>query len=524
MTRNPIRALLPLVVPACGGGLSETPSPVAGGHGLDWRASGPRSHMRHLVCLALLSLAPCASSCAGVSAPRTQEWSRFRGPNGDGNSSTTGLPDALGPEQNLRWRTPLVAGHSSPVLGVDCVFVTGADERGLVVLCLERASGAVRWERRLERARTQEVYPANGSATPSPTTDGKNVYAFFPEFGLVSLDAQGQERWRLPLGPFASFYGMAGSPILAGSTLVLLCDQQRGSFLLGVDAASGAPRWRTERKGMIESWTTPVLYPSEAAPEAVLVFGTYFVSAYSVATGAELWRQGGFGYTPVCSPILAGSAEAPTLYASVPFQAEQPMPDFATLAGGADADRDGKVTKAELGDSELAEHFGWIDADEDGFIVAEEWSAVTTGMGSKDYGLVALRVGGGSEPPRELWRHKRGLPSISTPLVSDGILYLAKEGGLLTTLDAASGAELGFRRLEEAPGGYDASPVAADGKVFLASNEGQLVVLAAGAEPRVLSTCELGETIHATPALGDGALFVRTEAALYCFARPAVGR
>ena len=142
------------------------------------------------------------------------------------------------------------------------VFLTGADEKGLAVLCLERDSGAVRWERRLERAHTQEVYPANGSATPSPTTDGQNVYAFFPEFGLVSFDSAGKERWRLPLGPFVSFYGMAGSPILAGDTLVQLCDQQQGSFLIAVDAASGKQRWRTERTGLIESWTTPVLLPA----------------------------------------------------------------------------------------------------------------------------------------------------------------------------------------------------------------------------------------------------------------------
>lgn len=475
--------------------------------------------MQRSALLALLTLAPAAHPHAGAPSQAQEEWSRFRGPNGSGTSSTTGLPDAIGPEQNLRWRTPLVAGHSSPVLGADSVFVTGADEKGLVVLSLARDTGAVRWERRLERARTQEIYRANGSATPSPTTDGQNVYAFFPELGLVSFDAAGKERWRLPLGPFVSFYGMAGSPILAGNTLVLLCDQQQGSFLLGVDAASGAQRWRTERKGMIESWTTPVLYPSAAAPEAVLVFGTYFVAAYSLATGAELWRQGGLGYTPVCSPVLRESAEAPTLYASVPFQAEQPMPDFATMAGGSDADKDGKLSHAELAESDMGEHFGWVDADKDGFIVAEEWAAVTAGMSSKDYGLVAFRVGSGEEPARELWRHKRGLPSISTPLVSGGILYLAKEGGLLTTLDAESGKELGFRRLEEAPGGYDASPVAADGKLFLASSEGQLVILSAGPEPAVLSRCDLGEAIHATPALGGGALFVRTEAALYCFAR-----
>jgi len=448
-----------------------------------------------------------------------QEWSRFRGPNGSGTVEAGALPASFGPEENLRWRTPVAAGQSSPVLGEDAVFLTGADEAGLVVACLERESGKPRWERRLERAYTQEVYPANGSATPSPVTDGRNVYAFFPELGLVSFDAQGKERWRLPLGPFHSFYGMAGSPILAGDTLVLLCDQQRGSFLLAVEAATGKQRWRTERKGLIESWTTPVLHPSRH-PESILVFGTFFVCAYSLETGTESWRFGGVGYTPVCSPVLGEDAEGATLFASVPFHAEGgPLPDFASLCADLDADKDGKLVKEELEGSELAEHFGWADADEDGFIVEAEWDFVSKGMSSKDYGLVALRLGAGEgEQPEELWRAKRGLPSIATPLFLDGLLYLVKSGGMLTLVDAASGEEVGFQRLEEAAGTYDASPVAADGKLFLASQEGRLTVLTTGPEPKVLASSDLGEAIHATPAIGAGALYVRTEAALYCFA------
>src|SRR5262245_50166564 len=223
--------------------------------------------MHTIAALSILSLASLAGPASA------QEWPRFRGPNGAGTSATTGLPENFGKEKNLRWRTPLVAGHSSPVLGAGTVFLTGADKEGLVVLCLSSDTGAVRWEQRLERERTQEVFRANGSATPTPATDGQNVYAFFPELGLISLDARGEERWMLPLGPFVSFYGMASSPILAGNTLVLQCDQQQGSFLLAVDAATGKQRWRTERTGLIESWTTPVLVPS-VAPESVLAGGT----------------------------------------------------------------------------------------------------------------------------------------------------------------------------------------------------------------------------------------------------------
>jgi outer membrane protein assembly factor BamB len=467
--------------------------------------------MHSFLALSILSLAL-------PTPPGAQEWPRFRGPNGAGASASTGLPETFGKEKNLRWRAPLVAGHSSPVLGTGTVFLTGADEEGLVVLSLAADTGAVRWEQRLDRVHEQEVFAANGSATPSPTTDGRNVFAFFPELGLISFDAEGGERWMLPLGPFVSFYGMAASPILAGNTLVLLCDQQQGSFLLGVDAATGKQRWRTERAGLIESWTTPVLYPS-AAPESVLVLGTFFVCAYSPATGAEQWRVGSVGYTPVCSPVLWERPEGALFFASVPFHAEGgPMPSFESMASESDKDKDGKLAKAELAGSDMGPHFGWADANKDDFIDAREWKFICDGMSSQDYGLVALQLGGKeAKEAKELWRAKRGLPAIASPLLLDGILYLVKSGGMLTTIDALSGKELGFQRLEEAGGEYDASPVAADGKLFLASQEGRVTVLAAGPEPKVLSSCDLGETIHATPAIGAGALFVRTDAALYCF-------
>ena len=460
--------------------------------------------------LRTLALLPLVSTLAAA-----QEWPRFRGPNGSGTSSATGLPERFGPDENLRWRTPLVGGHSSPVLGEGVVFVTGADERGLVVACIARETGAVRWEQRLERARTQEVYHANGSATPTPATDGANVYAFFPELGLVSLDSAGKERWRLPLGPFHSWYGMGGSPILAGDTLVLLCDQQQGSFLLAVDAATGKQRWRTERKGLIESWTTPVVHPA-ARPERILTLGTFFVCSYSLATGAEEWRAGRLGYTPICSPLVWERPEGALLLASVPNGAEEGgLPSFESLCADKDANKDGKLARAEMAGSDLAEHFGWADANSDDVIDAAEWKFIADGWSNKDFGLVAFTLG--AKVPEEKWRAKRGLPYIPTPLLLDGLVHMVKSGGILTTLDAASGAELASLRIEGAIGDYEASPVGADGKLFLASADGRVTVLAAGREPKVLSTCDLGETIHATPAIGQGALFVRTDAALYCF-------
>ena len=445
-----------------------------------------------------------------------ESWSRFRGPNGSGVSAGRGLPVEFGPGKDAAWSVDVPFGRSSPVLTADAVFLTGADEERLYVVCLDRESGAVRWERHVERRHSEELYSANDSASPTPVTDGENVYAFFPERGLVSYDRAGKERWQLPLGPFISFYGMAASPILAGDTLVLLCDQQQGSYLLAVDVDTGAVRWRTEREGMIESWATPVLYPADD-PEQVIAFGTFFVCGYSLETGAEEWRKEGVGYTPVCSPILDGDQ----LYVCVPYHAEQPLPGFDALLAG-DANEDGKLARAELS-GPMVEHFGWADADKDGFIDRAEWQFCVDGMSSKDFGLVAIDLAPLSEggEVREVWRHTKGLPSIASPLLVEGVIYLVKNGGIFTALDSTTGEVRARERIEGLDAEISASPVAADGKIYIAAHAGQVVVREALADGAILATNDLGGEISATPAIGGRALFIRTRDSLTCFRKPA---
>jgi len=475
---------------------------------------------RASVCLTMLAILTAPGSAQG--------WSRFHGADGAGAASVDGLPSKLQDDTNLAWRTEVVKGQSSPVLGNGSVFLTGADDERLVVTCLEQATGALRWERRLERAYRQDVYVANGSASPSPTTDGTNVYAFFPELGLISFDVEGTERWRLPLGPFKSFYGLSSSPILVFDTLVLQCDQQQGSFLLGVDAATGKQRWRTERAGIPESWSTPVAYYPLGKPRVVLVFGSYFVSAYSVADGAELWRQGGVGYGPVASPALVlGAPDAEDmLYVCVHNHAEDPLPTFEALCAESDKDLDGRVTRAEALGTGWEDHFGWVDTNADDAFTAEEWNAMRAAYYSKDYGLVAFAIKADGTGLREVWRHKRSLPSIASPVLEGGRIHLLKSGGMLTTLDAATGEPRGFQRLKDAEGDFDASPIAADSKLFVAGSGGELVVLSAADEPKVLGARNLGEPVHGTPAFGRmpsgrSALYVRSDSALYCFAEAA---
>src|SRR2546427_1265762 len=143
------------------------------------------------------------------------DWPQFRGPNASGVSDTTGLPTEFGPAKNVIWRTALPPGHSSPVLSADRVFVTAFSEDQLYVIALERSTGKILWRRELPRLRKQKLHNSNSPASPSVATDGRNAYAFFTDFGLVSYGSDGEERWRVPLGPFDNPFGLCASPVLA---------------------------------------------------------------------------------------------------------------------------------------------------------------------------------------------------------------------------------------------------------------------------------------------------------------------
>ena len=178
-------------------------------------------------------------TCLFVQALAAQDWPQFRGPNASGIANEKDLPVEFGPEKNLVWKTPLPAGHSSPVLTKDRLFVTAYEPNKLYVMALNRADGKILWRREVPKERNQELHKSNSPASPSVATDGKNVYAFFTDFGLICFDVAGKEQWRLPLGPFNNPFGLGASPILAEDKVLLICDVESDSFFLAVDKNTG---------------------------------------------------------------------------------------------------------------------------------------------------------------------------------------------------------------------------------------------------------------------------------------------
>ena len=431
-----------------------------------------------------------------------EEWWRFRGPNGAGISDATGIPVQFSPGDNELWSTDVPAGRSSPILVDDLVLITATDGDRLLTMALDRTDGSLVWQRAIERLRHDGLYRQNDSASPTPASNGEAIFVFFTEFGLVSYDLEGNERWRAELGPFANFYGVTASPLVSGEQVLLLIDQAGGSYLLSLDQATGAERWRAARQGRIESWTTPVLYPSAADPTQVLVFGSAWVDAYDLRTGEPAWKLPGLGAGPVASPVIAGSR----LFTVAPNHAEQPPPSFASMAANADTDRDGRLSESEFAVIEgFGEHFGWIDRDDDGYLTEEEYDGLMEMAGVAGYGLVAvdLPAAGSTEKPAIAWSQKQSVGYISSPLVYDGVAYMIRDGGIVSSVDPATGEVYKRARFSRSAGQVFSSPVAADGKIFIGSLEGELAVLQAGADWEVLALNDLGAPIRGGPRNSD---------------------
>jgi outer membrane protein assembly factor BamB len=454
-----------------------------------------------------------------ILAAAGDDWPRFRGPNGSGVADDGALPVRFGTATNVVWRTPLPPGHSSPVLSADRVFLTAWEGNDLLTFALDRRTGAIVWRARAARARQLAVDKRNNPASPSPATDGQNVYVFFQDVGLIAYDADGRERWRHELGPFTNVYGMGSSPVLAGDLVVLVCDQSTGSFMLAVDRRDGRVRWRVERPEATSGHSTPVLYEPPGGPTQLLVPGSFYLTAYEASTGRKLWWAGGLAFEMKATPVHDGRVVYISGTATDSFQDSygRKVPAFAEVRSS-DRDGDGRFSRDELPDELARRWLRLLDLDGDSHIGEREWNRFRDARRNAG-GLWAFRMGGAGDRTGEsaVWHYDKAVPQLPSPLLYRGVLYMVNDGGIVTALDPATGTVLRQRRLQEAVDSYYASPVAGDGKIVLASESGKVSVLQAGAGLDVLALNDLEDRVYATPAIAGGRIYLRTHAALYCF-------
>jgi outer membrane protein assembly factor BamB len=444
-------------------------------------------------------------------------WPQFRGVNGSGVAEVGSLPITLQRGESRVWSVEVPFGRSSPSVFGDRVVVTGSVGDRLSAFAYSRSTGGELWRYDVVRSRPSErLDRLNDPASPTPAIDASGVYVFFPDVGLIGLSLDGKEKWRLPLGPFRTAYGMASSPIVSDGLVIQACDQQQGSFLVAVDARAGRVRWKVDRPDMREGWYTPAVVPQPGHTDQrmLVVPGSARIEAFDVNTGTRLWEVAGSGAENLGTPLADGAH----VYVNV---RGFPTPAFETwdaLRTRYDSNGDGRVSRSEVKDQPTYfEQFNYVDVDRDGFFSEAEWTQKRN-AGVGHFGLMSLRLGDTAPTtPDVVWRFEKNLPYVPAPILYKGIIYMIKSGGIVTAVDASTGTLLTQARTADALGDYFASPVAGDDKVYFSSEEGKVTVMQAGRHLTVLKVNDLGEEIYSTPALVDGGVIVRTRAHLALF-------
>jgi outer membrane protein assembly factor BamB len=394
--------------------------------------------------------------------------------------------------------------------------LTASEKERLFTLCFDRRSGKLIWERAFDRLRREDGNTLNEPASITPVTDGENVYVFFKDYGLVSYDASGNLRWKVPLGPFSNTMGLAASPLIGVGLVILQIDQLRGSYIAAFDCRNGEIRWKTPRTEQ-EGWATPLLYRTPDGKPLVLTVGQGQLGAHLLESGKRMGSGTGLPPATVASPVLDGD----TIFA-FGYGSESLVP-FSDALTKLDKNHDEELTADEYGDEAVLIGIAKLGGNRDGIVTKEEWDAKFQDFIGPS-GLWAFRlepasgVSSASIRLRELWRYEKNFTGvIPSPLLFEGVLYVLKNGGILTALDQETGRVLKTGRVQGAVGAYSASPVAAEGKVFLASEDGKVAVVRAGKNWDVLTVNDIGENCYATPALSEGEIYLRTDDALYRF-------
>ncbi len=455
-----------------------------------------------------------------VSVIADDSWSRFRGPNGSGINTSSKLPLEFGPKKNLIWKKEIPAGHSSPVIIDDKVFLTAADDKDLLTICLNRKTGVELWRRKAPRDRTEKLDPRNHPAAPSPVVDEKNVYVFFADYGLVAYSHAGEPQWRRPLGPFTNLYGMGASPILVDDLIVLVCDQNINSFIIALNKNSGELAWKTARDEATSGHCSPIIFQPDGESVQIVVAGSFYLTSYDAQSGKKLWWVGGLCFEMKSTPVIHNGVAYINGFGSPQNQIDQKfeVKRFADVIQSKDVNKDSELTLEEMPDDLARNFFAAVDLDGSQSLNEKEWQYFRDSIASKN-SIMAIRLGGSGDMTSTnlLWKYHQNIPQLPSPIVYNEQLLMISDRGIATSLNLVDG-KLRFRgRLKGATGNVYASPVAADGKILLTTLSGKIAVVDAIRDLDVLAVNDMNEKCYATPAVFDNNVFVRTEKAIYCF-------
>lgn len=442
------------------------------------------------VCAAVLLAAPLAPFAAEKNAKGTPHWPSFRGTAAAGVADGQNLPESWSAEsgENIKWKVRIPGlAHSSPVIWGERVFVTTAVSskgnatfrRGLYgdgdasddmsvhqwkVYALDKKTGKIAWEQvAYEGVPKEKRHIKSTYASSTPVTDGRYVVAFFGSQGLYAYDMNGKLAWKLDLGRMdvgaynspEIEWGTASSPIIWKDLAIAQCDTSHADFLIAVNLKTGKEVWRTPREEY-PGWGTPTVFPGKRAE--LVTNASKFIKGYDPATGKELWRLGGSSDITAPTPVYDGDF-------IVVASGRRPVAPIFVLRPGA------------TGDITLAQ--------------------------------------GQTSNSHVVWNRNQRGSYMPTPLIYQGHLYVVNNNGVFDCYELATGKEVYRQRIPHQGSGFSGSPVAADGKIYVPSEDGDIFIIKAGPEFAVLGTARMGEPLMATPALSGGLMFIRAQDHLY---------
>jgi outer membrane protein assembly factor BamB len=436
----------------------------------------------------LLAQQPSLARIAAAITPRPGvDWPQFRGIKASGIAEGFSVPVTWDAAKgtNIAWNTKVPGlGLASPIVWGDDVFIatsiSGKSDANLKVglygdiasveddtphewriYALNKKTGEIKWQQTAYKGVPKvKRHTKSSHANSTLATDGERIIAFFGSEGLYAYDMQGKQLWKKDLGVLdAGFYMVPGaqwetgsSPVIHDGMVIVQADVQKGSFLAMFDAKDGREVWRVSRTD-VPTWSTPTIHTVNGQTQ-ILVNGMRQVGAYDFKTGKEIWTLSGGGDIPVPTPVVSDGLI------------------FITNAHG---------------------------------MLSPVYAIKETASGN-----ISLKSG---ETANQgiLWSTPRDGGYLCTPLVYNGLVYIIKYNGILNVFDAKTGEKKYQQRLAGATSAFTSSPVANDGKVYIASEDGQIFVVKAGATYELLAMNEMNTPVLATPALSEGRLLLRTQ-------------
>jgi outer membrane protein assembly factor BamB len=466
------------------------------------------------------------------------DWPQFRGPNSSGIYQGKPIPTEFGPGINEAWNLSLPPGHSSPCVAGDSIYLTGleAAQKKLVLFCINKESGAIRWKRSIVVKELERGHPSFNPASSTPASDGKRVVAYFGSFGLICFNREGDEQWRIPMPITKSYAGNATSPAIFGDQVVLYRGNHVDHFVLAVNKETGKQQWKVHQEEPFSSELACTSCPIVVGGNLIL-HTARSVQALDVASGKQVWVAK-CATTATSTPVIGEGMVIVAAWNKLGEPALRPrFPSYDELLTGHDANQDDLISQrefprlmifhrpegAEAPQNGASVRFSSVDRDRSGKITRQEWIEQLKGLAKfrssyQTHGMLALPIEneGLVDPSDIRTLEDQGIPEVPSPLFHQGLVYFVKNGGALTCLELRTGKRV-YRLRTSGRGTHYASPIIANDRLITAAGDGKITVLKLGVGPREMYTSQMKDSVYATPAISDGILYVRTHHKLFAF-------